>query len=239
MLLVNKLTLQSQWVYRIEPPKGRYFIDFKLDPKSTYHLVEEARKLNSQREVENFQRGIEEAAITTALKIPKRELTNQRVAEYMRIQVDPKYTGKLFAFQVKTGDNNNHLIITKAELLQNDEEVDDVETLTLPHQQVSTNIWIKPISIDYVLDDHTQEHLNNYARELQNTDDIEDLERQIRRAVRIAAHKMVESGIIHKPSPLKIRFTFRDLISLREFIFIFTIINGRRFLVNKVRIRDY
>lgn len=247
MILVSKLNLKSQWVYRIESPKGQYFIDFKLDPESEYHLIEEATKLNSRAELRNFEQGIEEAAIIAALKVPESEIESRNIAEYLRLQIDPKYTGTTFAFQIKPGGAKNTLVITKGQIIGGQIQSDNsactsnplqATELNLPPQFVSTNVWVKPVSIDYLLDDATKAHLEDYASTFYNKNQIEDIEKTIRKAVRIATHRMVENGLICRPSGSKIKWGFKDEENQREFKFLFTIINGRRFLVNKIRVRD-
>lgn len=244
MLTISNLNLKPQHIYRIEPPRGDYHLEFKLDPKSEYYLIEEARNLDSERDVETFENGIQEAAIIAALKIPEKELRSKDVLEWKRLQIDPKYTQRMFAFQIKQGNAKNKLLITKAEVIANsdyskteDEDSREVN-LNLDYQSVSTNVFIKPIDIEYLLDESTISYLDNLT-EGYSEDEIKELESRIRRAVRIAAHKMNKNGLILKPHGTKIRWRFEDLEYGKEFKFQFTAINGRRFLVKKIRIKDF
>lgn len=236
MSSVSKLNFNSQWVYRVNPPKGQYFIDFKLDSKSEAHLIQEAQKLDSAPEVKKFEQGIEEAAIIAALKILKSELVNNNVAEYMRIQIDPKHTGRMFAFQIKQGSEVNKLEITKAQVMP--QEPFTERSFSFKPQTISTGISIEPIFIEYVLLYDTIKHLEKYTEKMQTMIEIENLEKQIRRAVRIAAHKMTNNCLMLRPEGTKLKWIYEDLESNRKFKFLFTIINGRMFIVNKIRIMD-
>lgn len=247
MLTVSQLNLKSQWVYRLEPPRGQYFVDFKLDPESEYFLVEEARKLDSEPEVKKFKDGLEEAALIAALKIPEEEITSGNLSEFMRLQIDPKFTQKVFAFQFRFGDERNKLVIAKARLVSDEEQVELsndlcrlplVDELNLPTQKVSTNVWIAPILIDYCLDEKTKLHLQGLVSRCRNKGEIEELEREIRKAVKFAALKMVDSGLIYSVGGTRIKWKYLDGETNQKFVFIFTIINGRRFIVNQIRIKN-
>jgi len=245
MLTVSKLNLTSQWVYRIESPKGQYFIDFRLDPASEYYLVEEARKLNSDSEVKKFEDGLQEAAIIAALKIPEEEIQSGNLAEFMRLQIDPKFTQSLFAFQFKLGDEKDKLIVTKAKLASDEDkeklpcdfDLPLVSELNLPTQEVSTNLWTAPILIDYCLDEKTKLHLQKLISSCKSEGEIESVEKDIRSAVRFAAHKMVDNGFIYSPGGTKIKLKSLDLERNCKLVFIFTIINGKRLIVNQIRMK--
>lgn len=246
MLTVNKLNLNSQWLYRIEPPKGQYFLDFRLDPKSEYYLVEEARKLGSDSEVKQFEDGLQEAAIIAALKIPEEEIRNGQVAEFMRMQIDPKFTRKLFAFQFKLGDEKNKLMITNAKLVATEGQEEStgyfsglplVEELNLPTQEVSTNVWTHPTVIDYCLDEKTKLHLQKLISKCKNEGEVEEVEKDIRRAVRYLAHKMVDNGFMYLPGGTVLKLYSFDRERNCKLVFIFTIINGKRFIVNQLRMK--
>lgn len=246
MLTVSKLNLASQWVYRIEPPKGQYFIDFRLDPQSEYFLVEKARELGSESKLRKFEDGLQEAAIIAALKIPQAEITSGNLGEFMRLQVDPKFTQNLFAFQFRFGDEKNKLVVTKAKLVSDkgqEQSSNDfgglplVDELNLPTQEVSTNVWTAPILIDYCLDEKTKLHLQKLISRCTSEGEIEKVEKDIRSAVRFAAHKMVDNGFIYSPGGTKIKLKSLDLESNCKLVFVFTIINGKRFIVNQIRMK--
>lgn len=245
MLTISKLNLHVERFYRCNPPTGVFHLTFKLDPESEYYLVEEARKLNSDSEVQKLEKGIVDAATRAVMALPEKELKHGEINESLKLQIDREFTGRLFAFQFKQDGAKNNLVVTKAKVIGDSDNVYEgvmypdeplVSAMNFGLQEVSTNVWVAPITVDYMLDEDTAYHLEEVASGLSSKDDVKELGNRIRRVVRLAAHRMVKNGKIYRPHGTKIKWRYYDKEKRWEFKMLFTIINGRRFLVRKIRI---
>lgn len=236
LLSVNSLNLKHQWIYRSNQPTGQYHIDFKLDPKSEYFLVEEARKCNTDNEVHALEDAVEHAACLAVMTMPKKELSSGNIGEYMRLMVDPENKNRLIALQIRPGEQKGYLAVTKAEIKTGSEESSSSRKIKLDTQTIYTNLWTSGITVDYLLlDEPTLERLDELTENLDDSE-VEELENQIKRAVRCTVHEMKRNELIYKPQATKIRNRFKDWRNHKEFKFEFTTVNGRRIMVKKIRI---
>jgi len=237
LLSVNSLNLKHQWIYRSNQPKGQYHIDFKLDLKSEYFLVEEARRCNTDGEVHALEAAIEHAACFAVMTMPNKELSSGNINENMRLILDPENKNRLIVLQIKPGDQKDHLAVTKAEVKTVSEESPS-RKIKLDTQTVYTNLYTAGVTVDYLLlDEPTLERLNELTENLDDSE-VEELENQIKRAVRCTVHEIKKNGLIYKPQATKIRNEFKDWENHKKFKFEFTTVNGNRIMVKKIRIDD-
>jgi len=210
VLTISNLNLKPQWIYRCNPPKGQYHIAFKLDPKSEYYLVEEARKLDSKKEVKKLVDAIENAACVTVMKMPEKELTNGNIGEQLRLNIDPINKSRLFAIQIKLNGAKDQLAITKAEILKEQDipeivesssdkpQVSVVRKLYFPKQTTYLREDLKQqISLKLKVDIDSANSINNIASGFHSEGEVEEFEKTISSLVRYSAMRITLEELRH------------------------------------------
>lgn len=240
MIIVSSLNLKPQHIYRCNPPKGEYYINFKLDPKSHYYLVEEARKLDSKKEVKALVDAIEHATCLTAMTIPEKELASGNISEYFRLNKDLKNNSRLIALQIKFGEGKDQLAITKAQIL-NKQEIQDRSQLFNPEPQ--TNIvkrlsfpkqtaYLKEdsktqISFKFKIDINSENSINEITCGLHSEGEIEEFEKTVLSSARYTAMRISLEELKHINNCGKvIKFVEDPFDKTRFFLFEFQNLDG-------------
>ena len=238
LLSINSLNLKHQHIYRCNQPKGQYHIDFKLDPKSEYFLIEEVRKFNTDNEVHALEGAIEHAACLAVMTMPKKELLSGNIGEYTRLMVDPENKNRLIALQIRPGDQKGYLAVTKAEIKTGGEESSSSRKIKLDTQTIYTNLWTSGVTVDYLLlGEHSLEYIDELTKSMDDSE-VKELEEHIKRAMRFTVHEMKKNGLIYKPQGTKINWELKDWRNCKEFKFEFTTVNGNRMMVKEIKISD-
>ena len=113
-----------------------------------------------------------------------------------------------------------------------------VQALNLPTQKITTHRSVAPIRVNYALDKETKNHLQKLIADYRTEQEIENLEKEIRRAVRFGVYRMNEEGILYKQGIAPVKLIFRAKKTGNTFGFIFTILNGKSVVVNKIRVKN-
>ena len=240
MIIVSNLNLKSQDIYRCNPPKGRYYVNFKLDPKSEYYLVEEARKLDSKKEVKALREAIENAACLTAMTIPEEELSSGNINECLRLNRDPKDNHRLIAMQIKTDGGKDRLAITKAQILSgqevqdktlfsNDEpQVNIVRRLSFPKQTAYLREDQKTqISFKFKVNVDSANIINEITSHLRNEGAIEEFENIVSSLARYTAMRISLEELEHiNDGGYITKFAEDPFDKTRFFLFEFQNLNG-------------
>jgi len=235
-MLVSNLNLQSQWVCRLAQPCGQYHVDFKLEPKSGYFLIEEANKLETPEEVDKLERGIEKAAGRLIQTIPTRDLESQ-LSELVRTQIDPTDKSRLFAFKLQNDGSDKDILVTRVEVIKHaDKKSAIAENLSFDMVKVQTHEYTSPIIIRFCIDEKSTNHLRRCEDELDDIQEISKLQTSIKRAIGQWAYDNKDTKMLVQGGQFIVKA--EDPLSSEniKFKFSVTAVNGKNLVVNQLRV---
>ena len=235
MSFLNRISPNGMWMYRIFYPQGKYYIDFKLDDESKYLLGDACGSTSDEA---NLIKGVEGAAYHLVFTIPYTELAKVQISEVMRTVIDPTNNSRLFLLNLRKGEGNNHLLVTKARVILKELPKEGLIVEKLKSNPLKVKIVeedASPIIIIFSIDEESRAHLDDIESMCENKNEVDTIRKNIQRAIGEWIYENINGVEQGRTYERKVDGALDDE---KEYEFLFTIVDYKKIIVNKVKLYE-